>query len=123
MRRTLGYACAILLVGTLSMGAITQEQFTVRNGKDLIALCTPDASDPSREAALNFCIGFAVGTFRMLLQMTKEAPVVCFPANGPSRNEAIRMFINWAQQNPQYQQDAAEDIVARFILQQWPCPK
>ena len=123
MKRRLGGVCVILLVGVLLSGAITQEHFNARTGKDLLVLCTPDEKDPLSQAAINFCIGFAVGTYRTLLDMTKLNPVVCLPENAPSRNEAIQMFVAWAQQNPQYHKDAPEDMLTRFIVQQWPCPK
>ncbi len=123
MSRRLGGTCVLLLAGFLLSGAATQEHFHVRTGKDLLVLCTADNEDPLQQAAINFCLGFAVGTYRMLVDMTKLDPVVCLPENPPSRNEAIQMLIAWAQANPQYHKDAPEDLVVRFILQQWPCPK
>jgi len=121
-RRLLGI-CVILLAGVMLSGAATQEDFLLDTGEDLLVLCTADNEDPLQQAAINFCLGFAVGTYRMLVDMTKLDPVVCLPENPPSRNEAIQMLIAWAQANPQYHKDAPEDLVVRFILQQWPCPK
>lgn len=121
-RRLLGI-CVILLAGVMLSGAATQEDFLLDTGEDLLVLCTADNEDPLQQAAINFCLGFAVGTYRMLVDFTKLDPVVCLPENPPSRNEAIQMFVAWAEENPQYHKDAPEDLVVRFILQQWPCPK
>jgi hypothetical protein len=123
MSRRLVGICVILLAGVVLSGAATREDFVLKTGEDLIDLCTVDEKDPVSEAAFNFCLGFAVGTYRMLVDFTKQDPVVCLPENAPSRNEAIQMFVAWARHNPQYHKDAPEDMVVRFILQQWPCPK
>jgi len=123
MSRRLVGTCVILLAGVMLSGAATQEDFLLDTGEDLLVLCTADNEDPLQQAAINFCLGFAVGTYRMLVDMTKLDPVVCLPENPPSRTKAIQMLIAWAQENPQYHNDAPEDLVVRFILQQWPCPK
>ena len=123
MKRRLGGVGVMLLVGVLLSGAFTPDDFVLDSGEDLIDLCTVDQNDPNSQAAINFCLGFAVGTYRTLVAFTKQNPVVCLPKNAPSRTEAVRMFIAWAQQNRQYHKDAPEDMVARFIVQQWPCPK
>ena len=123
MKRRLGGVGVILLVGVLLSGAATPDDFVLDTGEDLIDLCTVDQEDPISQPAINFCLGFAVGTYRTLVAFTKEDPVVCLPENPPSRREAIQMFISWAQNNTQYHEDAPEDMVARFILQQWPCPE
>lgn len=123
MKRRLGGVGVMLLVGVLLSGAFTPDDFVLDSGEDLIDLCTVDENNPTSEAAINFCIGFAVGTYRMLVDFTKQDPVVCLPKNPPSRTKAVQMFVAWAKQHPQYYKDAPEDMLARFIVQQWPCPK
>ncbi|MEE9123645.1 MAG: hypothetical protein V3U14_04000, partial [candidate division NC10 bacterium] len=73
-RRLLGI-CVILLAGVMLSGAATQEDFLLDTGEDLLVLCTADNEDPLQQAAINFCLGFAVGTYRMLVDMTKLDPV------------------------------------------------
>jgi hypothetical protein len=123
MSRRLVGICVILLLGVVLSGAATQEDFLLDTGEDLIDLCMVDENQPVSKAAFNFCVGFTVGTYRMLVHMTQRDPVVCLPENPPSRKEAVRMLVAWVRDNPQYHKNAPEDTVVRFILQQWPCPK
>ncbi|MFQ5657706.1 MAG: Rap1a/Tai family immunity protein [Candidatus Methylomirabilales bacterium] len=123
MRRRLVGICVILLAGVVLSGAANREDFLVKTGEDLVELCEVDDNDPLLTAALHFCHGFAVGTYRTLVAATREDPVVCEPEDPVSRNEAILMFVEWARANPAYLSEAPEELVVRFVLQQWPCPQ
>jgi hypothetical protein len=45
------------------------------------------------------------------------------PNPGPSRNEAVAMFVEWAKANPQYMNERPVDTEFRFLSVKWPCKK
>ena len=125
-----GVVAALLLgtplVGTnLAQAAVTEDNFQLRTTADLVALCTADPAEPMGTAALNFCQGFGVGTYRVLLdvQIAKKRADFCMPVPGPTRNDTIAAFSAWANGNPARLASPAEDSVYSFLMAQYPCPK
>ncbi len=104
--------------------AITLDEFRLRSGADVVALCSTPASDPLYTAAVHMCHGFGAGAYQTIMAMTRHEKlkaVVCPPDPPPSRNEAVRLFVQWANDNPRYQAEPAVDFVGRFFLAQFPC--
>jgi len=60
---------ALCLAG--AAGAVTEDQFGLRNTGDLAALCSASATDPLYTAALNFCHGFGAGTYGVWLKCSR----------------------------------------------------
>src|SRR5215813_9475233 len=125
-RRTV--ACSLFAIAILGFTApapaITQDEFRLRSGADVVALCSTPASDPLYTAAVHMCHGFGAGTYQTIMAMThheKLKPVVCAPDPPPSRNEAVQLFIQWANDNSRYQTEPAVDFVGRFFITQFPC--
>lgn len=45
-------------------------------------------------------------------------------ATAPSKcSEAVQMFMSWARQNPQYQNEPAVETLFRWLASKWPYPK
>lgn len=118
----------LLLVGILLapalVSAVTEEDFRARTTRNLLDLCTAPAGDPRREEAIHFCHGYLVGAYHYHVAETSGPggrPLVCFPNPPPTRNEAIAMFIDWAQAHPQYMDDPPVETEFRFLIEKWPC--
>src|SRR5262245_19627652 len=119
-----GIAAALVAAG--GAGAVTRDNFQLRDGADLVALCTVSEDDPLHAEAIHLCHGFAVGTYRTIMALTHYKnlePLFCPPNPGPTRNEGIAAFVEWAAKNPQYQGDSPEEYVGRFLIVSLPCPK
>jgi hypothetical protein len=115
-------AVALALAGPAS--AITGDEFLLRSGADVVALCSAPASDPLYTAAIHMCHGFGAGTYQTIVAMTrheKVEPVLCAPQPVPSRNDVVARFLEWAKQNPQHMTDPAVETLGRFFLTTYPC--
>ena len=114
---------ATVLVPALA-GAVTEADFEAKTTQNLLNLCTAPASDPRYREAIHFCHGYLVGAYHYHLAQTDGEggkSLVCFPTPAPSRNEAIRMFITWAQAHPQYMNERPVETEFRFLTEKWPC--
>jgi hypothetical protein len=104
--------------------AVTPEEFGVRSGADIVALCSTPASDPLYTAAVHMCHGFGAGTYRTIMAMSgggRLQPVICPPDPSPSRNEVVQRFVQWAKANERHLAEPAVDVLARFLITQFPC--
>jgi len=125
MRATLAIVAAGLLAAG-GAGAVTQEDFLLKDGEDLVDLCTVGVDDPLYVPAIHMCHGFAVGTYRTIGAMTRHKdlePLFCPPNPVPTRNEGIAAFVGWARKNPEHQGDPPEEYVGRFLIVSFPCPE
>ena len=117
-------AAVAVLAGAAPASAITGDEFLLRSGADLVALCATPASDPLYTAAVHMCHGFGAGTYQAIIAMTRHdkiQPVVCAPDPPPSRNDTVTRFLDWAKRNPQYLQDPAVETLGRFLVTEFPC--
>lgn len=116
----LGFA---LLLPTVA-GAVTADDFLVKDTQSLVNLCTASQDDPLYGEAIHFCHGYLVGAFHYYT-VTHAAPdskpLFCFPDPTPSRNDAIGRFINWAKAHPQYMNEVPVETEFRFLTETWPC--
>src|SRR6516162_10060133 len=65
--RCLAIATGVLLAGSMlasPVGAVTQDNFQVRNVGDLVQLCSAGPDDPLQVAAISFCDGYLLGWWR-----------------------------------------------------------
>lgn len=119
-------AMTLLLAGGTTAGAVTEENFQLRSGADLLALCSVPADDPLRTAAIQMCHGFCVGVYQTIMAFTmrdKVPPIVCPPDPPPSRADAIAQFVTWAKTDAEHQNERPADFVGRYLIMKWPCPK
>ena len=124
-RKLVSVVFVFMLLKAGVAGAITAEEFQVRTTQDLLDLCTVSASDPLAQQAIHFCQGYLVGAYHFYLAWT-EGPnaterLVCFPASGVTRNEAVAMFVEWVKVHPQYLKELPVETEFRFMTEKWPC--
>jgi len=122
------YLATILFTFMLALPAraVTQEQFRLRTGDDIVALCSTPTSDPLYVAAIHLCQGFGAGVYQTLVAVENHRglqPLVCAPNPPPTRNDAVRMFLDWAPRNREHLGEAPADVVGRFLIETFPCPK
>lgn len=106
--------------------ATTTEHFVLRSGADYVELCSTATDDPLYTAAIHFCHGFGVGVYQTMMALTnneKLPPIMCPPNPPPTRNEGLQRFLAWAKQHPDYLKDPPADVLGRFLVEQFPCPK
>jgi hypothetical protein len=109
-------------------GAVTDENFQLRTGADLLALCDVAADDPLHEEAIHMCQGFGVGeyqTLRAIGESEKVDDFFCPPAQTVSRNEAFAKFVAWAKlpANAPHLSESPAALLGRYLITTWPCPK
>lgn len=115
----------MLVLASGARAAVGDEDFQAKTTRNLINLCTVDESDPEAVAAVHFCHGFLVGAYRYHQASSGPGnpPLVCFPENPPSRDDAIEMFVQWALAHPQYMTERPVETEFRFLIETWPCAK
>jgi hypothetical protein len=118
---------AIAVLGLAAPGlAVTADDFLLRSGTDIVALCSAPASDPLYTAAIHMCHGFGAGTYQTIQAVTRDErlkPIICPPQPQPSRNQVIGRFVEWAKRNPQHLWEPPAELVARFLVTEFPCPE
>jgi len=117
------FMLGILLPG-LASSAVTEQDFLVKTTRDLINLCTASPQDEHYKEAIHFCHGYLVGAYQYSLAEAASDPtqsLVCFTDPKPSRNEAIELFIDWAQAHPQFMTEMPVETEFRFLTEKWPC--
>ena len=106
--------------------AVDVKDFEAKTTQDIIDLCTASPDDPLYHQAINFCHGYLIGAYHYY-EASKSGPaglqLVCKPDPGPSRNESIAMFIDWAKAHPQYSGEPPVETEFRFLMDKWPCNK
>jgi hypothetical protein len=125
MERRVIWLClvATVLVPAL-VGAVTEADFEVKTTQNLLNLCTASPNDPYYREAIHFCQGYLVGAYHYYLSATggdASKALVCLPTPPPSRNEAVGMFIAWAQARPEYLNERPVETQFRFLTEKWPC--
>lgn len=126
--KTTGFYLVLALVGSMAYAlaarAVVQEDFVIRTAGDLVDVCAVTPDEPLYQPAIHFCHGYLVGAYhyyRKAVPGAGKEPFVCLPDPTPSRNEAARQFVSWAQSHPQSQAEDAVDALFRFASEQWPC--
>jgi hypothetical protein len=125
MGRAAAVAVTVLLLAAPA-DAVTEGQFHLRSGADLVALCSAPTDDPLYVAAIHLCQGFGAGTYQTIQAMTtheKLVPLLCPPNPPPTRNEGIRLFLEWARSNQDHAQEPAVHYLGRFLVEKYRCPK
>jgi hypothetical protein len=125
LARTLVLTGALLAPAAVA-SATTPEHFVLRTGADYVELCSTPPDDPLYTAAIHFCHGFGVGVYQTMMALTnndKLTPIMCPSNPPPTRNEGLQRFLAWAKQHPDYLHDPPADVLGRFLVEQFPCPK
>jgi hypothetical protein len=104
--------------------AVTEKDFEANSARQFVDLCSVSPDDPLYHQAVNFCHGYFEGAYQYYEAMTsgpKGIKFVCVPDPLPSRNDAIDLFIKWAESNPQYMNERPVEAEFRFLMETWPC--
>jgi len=122
--RAIGFLLSVLLTLPAVAGAVSEKDFEAKTTRDLISVCSAAPDDPLHLQAVNFCEGYLVGAFHYYQASTsgpKATKLVCLPDPQPSRNDAIKMFIEWAKAHPQHETERPVETEFRFLMEKWPC--
>ena len=108
--------------------AVSEDNFRLRTGGDLIELCSVAPEEHLYSAAIHMCHGFGVGTYQTLDAVNsseKIDPFFCPPDPPISRNQTIAAFLAWAKQpqNASYLNDSPAALIGHYLLTTYPCPK
>ena len=123
-RKAIVFFLSVLLMLPALAGAVSENDFEAKTTQNIINLCTVAPDDPFYHQAINFCHGYLVGAFHYYVASSsgpKATKLVCFPDPPPSRNDTIRMFIDWAKAHPQYLEEIPVETEFRFLMEKWPC--
>ncbi len=130
-RRRSQYISALLAIAgtvfwlTPVKAAVTEDNFLARTTNDVVAVCAAEQTDPLYTAAVNFCEGFAIGSYQVMQEIFAAEPkarLFCVPEPGPSRNETIAAFVTWSRAHPELGGKPPTESVAAFLAGRFPCP-
>jgi hypothetical protein len=124
MRRRLLVLALAMGLWPMVAGAVSRDDFLARTAQDLLDLCAASPTDPMYKEALSFCQGYWVGAYQYY-QVASAGPegrrFICPPDPRPTREEAVKMWIAWAREHPQYAGEPPVDSIFQFAAAQWPC--
>ncbi|SNB67230.1 hypothetical protein SAMN07250955_105283 [Arboricoccus pini] len=127
MQRTLcaaALAAASLLAPVAAMSQEAAGPVQISTTADLARVCDA-AQGPTYSYQRGACDGFIGGSGSLYVRLVENKLVAnwsCAPANA-SLDDARRVFVTWAQANPQYASETATDGLWRALNATWPCPK
>ena len=121
-------ALVLLVAGAAPAGAVTEENFRLRSGADLIALCEAAPGESLAVAAIQMCQGFGVGVYQTLVALGSSEKVddfFCPPDPQPTRDEAFARFRAWARlpETAPHLSESPAALVGRFLIVTYPCAK
>jgi hypothetical protein len=113
----------LLLSPVMATLAATPDNFQLNKTSDLVALCSPDTTDPMMAADVSWCHGFVVGTYRILEQeeMKERHKAFCMANPPPNRNDAIAAFVAWVKANPSQLTQSPSDSILSYLESSYPC--
>jgi hypothetical protein len=102
--------------------AVTKD-LKLTSAGDLLNICTHKPEQEDYTAAMSFCYGFFEGGIRYaeaIAGAKKQRELVCTPA-GTTRLQAVDVYVDYMQANPQYMSEGPIDAVYRALMDKWPC--
>jgi hypothetical protein len=117
---------AVFLLPGLARAVVTDEDFLVKTTQNLFNLCTAADDDPRHGKAIHFCHGYLIGAYDYHVSQNSGPDgklLVCFPDPAPTRNAAIKIFVEWVKVHPQHMNEKPVDTEFRFLVETWPCKK
>jgi hypothetical protein len=112
-----------LQAGAQDAGMADPEEIDVKTARDLLDLCSADPSNSLHDEALQFCAGFFDGMKHYHDRLSAGPdfkPIVCAPSDA-TLQDAIDMYVAYAQANPQFLNEDPADNVIRAAMATWPC--
>jgi hypothetical protein len=120
---TIIFISALLILPGLA-NAVSENDFKADTTEQIVNLCTADPGEPLYQQAVNFCHGYLVGAYKYYeaAHSGPNAPkFVCLPDPQPTRDQAIQMFMEWANAHSQYMKESPVETEFRFLMEKWPC--
>ncbi len=126
------FACRGALMAALAAFAnpgmaVEPVHFEVRNNADLVALCSARPHEANYVAAINFCHGFGVGTYRMVeieeAASRSKHKKLCASQAATTRDQAIAGFVTWASDKPKTMNSPPSDGFSEYLYATFPCKK
>jgi hypothetical protein len=107
-------------------GTVDETDFRIRNAQDFVDLCKVSADAQYAAEAIHFCHGFAAGAWQYH-EAQAAGPnghrLVCLPTPSPTRDQALAEFVTWADAHPERMGEPAVEVLFRWLVEKWPCPK
>jgi hypothetical protein len=117
---SLAVALTTLLFG-LPAAAQRGPTLQARTAGELADLCAANPKDPTGDAKINFCHGFAQGAITVELRHTEGKKPFCFPSPAPTRTATMNEFVNWVRALPEHRTPPAVDGLFQFLGERFPC--
>jgi hypothetical protein len=113
----------MLALPVASQAATTETNFQLASGADLAALCGAQPDEKLYTSAQNFCEGFAVGVYSVLVKEEAAGGVktFCLPNPAPTRDQAKTDYVTFIAQTPKAASAVPEDSVLLFLQTKYPC--
>jgi Rap1a immunity proteins len=129
MRRGLSYFATVGIATVAASVAqavpVTQDDFQVATTANLVSLCSATETDPLYTPARNFCQGFAVGTYRLIAiqeaATRSRRKLFCLPSSGPTRDQAMADFVQWASGRPKTLASSPSDGIVEYLVTKYHC--
>lgn len=127
-KRFLAIATLAAAVG-LSGAAVAQDtgvpDFDLDTASDLQFLCSSLGSSEEAITHRSFCYGYLSGSghfYRALMEYKDDeiTPFVC-PGREVTREEAVKIFLDWASANPAEMNQAPVDALFKAWAEEFPC--
>ncbi len=121
MKPTTLLAAATLFAASLSIGPAQAQAISlhVRNAGDLADMCSANPRDPTGDARLNYCNGFAQGVIDLELRHSTARPF-CFPPD-LKREVTMHDFASWVRAVPSRASEEPTGTLLRFLAERYPC--
>jgi len=104
--------------------AADSSNYQLRNGADLVSICSLSASDPNYANAVGFCHGVLTGAFRYYeATVTSANRFVCAPTPIPTRSKVMDEFVVWAGSHSAALKEPAVDALFRYLAETYPCKR
>lgn len=114
------------IAGSLMAGqslALSVDDFVVSRTGELVKLCSAPEDDRYRDPARGFCLGYLDATWDYHQALTKgeDFTALACPDAGVTRDDALRVFLQWAEANSDNLDETPVQGVMRAFAAKWPC--
>ena len=87
---------------------------------ELAELCAQKGKDPAGAAKLNFCLGYAQGTFDSEEKHAAGKKLFCLTSPAPTRAATMAEFASWVRSSGSTGTPSQEALL-QFMVQKYPC--
>ena len=105
-----------------SAAAVDSSDYQIRNGADLVSVCSIERGDQNYANAMGFCHGVLTGAFRYYeATVTSANRFVCAPTPVPTRAKVMDDFVAWSRSHAAALKEPAVDALFRYLEETYPC--